>query len=154
MLQLIIFLTLFTYLKLQSFKIKDVIKPIRDSCPEEAKYLKLQVQRGSQTQREWFPQWNLMQLKWMLVAWRQELSTLIPKDTPWLVLIHSTNLIQSFHWVLSLSFTLLWPSFFWRHHLQLLESVSLRNLLETAVGSYVMHFMHEAVYLPLYTLYE
>ena len=63
MLQLIIFLTLLTYLKLQSFKIKDVIKPIRDSCPEEAKYLKLQVQRGSQTQREWFPQWNLMQLK-------------------------------------------------------------------------------------------
>ena len=65
---LIIFLTLFTYLKLQSFKIKDVIRPTQDNCPEDARYLKLQVQRDSQTQRDWFPQWKLMQLKWMLVA--------------------------------------------------------------------------------------
>ena len=151
---LIIFLTLFTYLKLQSFKIKDVIRPTQDNCPEDARYLKLQVQRGSQTQRDWFTQWKLMQLKWMLVAWRQELSMLIPKDTLWLVLTHCTNLIRSFHWVLSLSLTLPPPSFFWRHHLQLLESVSLRNLLKTQllVLMWCILCMKQITYLSTYCM--
>ena len=153
---LIIFLILFTHLKLQSLRIEGMIGPIWDSCPEEGRHLKLQFQGGSQTHGEWFPQRKLTllskSLEWMLEARRQRLSTLISKDTLWLVLTHYTNLIQSFHWVLSLSFfTLLWPSLFWRHQLQILEPVLLRNLLETQLLVGWLVFMWCILYTKQFT---
>lgn len=74
----IILLILFTHLKLQSLRIEGMIGPTWDSCPEEARHLKLQFQGDSQTHAEWFPQRKSTllskSLEWMLVARRQRLT--------------------------------------------------------------------------------